>query len=192
MLSAKSRPGSASHSTPFSLSFTQMSKMHSYSALTDPHCVMTRSKGFRSHFAKVVGPYSLAASLSVKPNLDLDYSKRSVRERVRPMTANLALVGEVSEWVTARVSSAPYLTSPRAEKDPPSSGQNAPSHHFPSTDRPFHPQKSPRHLNPHIQTLSQAGRRRRQAPRRSSFPRGRVRLPKPLLQTSPSQVRPLP
>ncbi|GMH91516.1 hypothetical protein TrVE_jg11562 [Triparma verrucosa] len=94
--SAKNRPDSASHSTPFSLSFTQMSKMHSYSALTDPHCVMTRSKGFRSHFAKVVGPYSLAASLSVKPNLDLDYSKRSVRERVRPMTANLALVGETA------------------------------------------------------------------------------------------------
>ena len=53
-----------------------------YSALTDQHCLYTQSDAFRSYFSKVVGPYSLAAALSVRPNLNLDYSKPSVRRRV--------------------------------------------------------------------------------------------------------------
>ncbi|GMH67762.1 hypothetical protein TL16_g04762 [Triparma laevis f. inornata] len=98
MFSSSNNPrlSSASHSAPFSLSFTHMTKMSNYSALTDPHCILTRSTNFRQHFANLVGPYSLAASLCVKPNLDLDYSKKSVRDRVRPMTANGATRGETA------------------------------------------------------------------------------------------------
>lgn len=152
------RPSSASHSAPFSLSFTHMTKMSNYSALTDPHCILTRSTNFRQHFTNLVGPYSLAASLCVKPNLDLDYSKKSVRDRVRPMTANGATRGEVRVTVTTTTTTTyallllaltpnltPNLTTDTKTTSP-SENPEATSQYSPA-DRPFLPQKASSHAS---------------------------------------------